>query len=103
MSKLGLVREVEEAKRTIEIVIEKFKDSLSRPQDERELEATLGIIDLGIFLAPKVSCSLEDSSDTEYEFESKTSLGPFEIELYSFTEKRAVKCEFSLGVQNLIL
>jgi hypothetical protein len=103
MSRLDLVREVEEAKRTIERVIEKFKGSLSHPQDEKELETTLGIIDLGIFLAPKVSCSLDTSSDTEYEFEARTSLGPFEIELYSFTEKRSVKCEFSLGVQKLIL
>lgn len=103
MSKLDLVREVDEAKRTIERVIEKFKESLSSLQDEKELETTLGIIDLGILLTSKFPCSIDDSSDTEYEFEARTSLGPFEIEMFSFTDKRSVKCEFSLGVQKLIL
>jgi hypothetical protein len=103
MSMLGLVREVEEAKRDIARVIEKFKESLLRVQDEKELETSLGIIDLGIILTSKIPCSIDDSSDTEYELEGRTSIGPFEIEMYSFTEKRSVKCEFSLGVQKLIL
>jgi hypothetical protein len=103
MSRLDLAREVEEAKMAIGKVIERFKESLLRPQDEKELETTLGIIDLGIILASKAPCFFDETSDTEYEFEASTSLGPFEIDMFSFTEKRLVKCEFSLGVQKLIL
>jgi hypothetical protein len=103
MSKLGLVGEVEEAKRAIESCMEKYRERLSLPQCEHEFESTLGLIDLAVILSSKIPCSIDSSADIEYEFEERTSIGPFEIELFSFTEKRVAKCDTSLGEQRLVV
>ena len=103
MTRLDLVKEIEEVRGKIESCVGELMNSLRRPLTDDEYWDVLSELEDKIHLATEGVCEMNLSGNSVYELEVSDKVGSTEIEAYSFRERYPVVCSLPLGKQMLTL
>ena len=83
---------LEEAKREISGVVDRFIKKLMAPVTVTEYTSMLSLLNAAILIATKVSCSIEDKVEKTVEFKSEWRVNSVSIDARSFTERYTISC-----------
>jgi hypothetical protein len=83
---------LEEAKREISGVVDRFIKKLMVPVTVNEYTSMLNFLNVAILIATKVSCSIEDKVEKTVEFKSEWRVNSVSIDARSFTDRYTISC-----------
>lgn len=86
---------LEEAKREISGVVDRFIKKLVSPATVSEYSSMLSFLNVAILIATKASCSIEDEVEKTFELKGGWMVNSVSIDARSFTERYTISCNSS--------